>query len=126
MGIAAVLIAAFALSSLGAETQAAPSPSSPPTSPPTSAAVTGTEALCLHLRDLQTLREDSLTRLAATLENDAAGFETAGKQKLADAVSRMKTAVLAYRDALAAQGDTSAALAQVAAAYSDLPCGAAG
>ncbi len=126
VGIAAVLIVAFALSSLGAETQAAQSPSPPPTSPPTSAAVTGTEALCLHLRDLQTPREDSLTRLAATLENDAAGFDTAGKQKLADAVSQMKTAVLAYRDALAAQGDTSAALAQVAAAYSDLPCGAAG
>ena len=126
VGIASVLIAAFALSSLGAETQAAPSPPSPPTSPPTSAAVTGTEALCLHLRDLQIPREDSLTRLAATLENDAAGFETAGKQKLADAVGRMKTAVLAYRDALAAHGDTSAALAQVATAYSDLPCGAAG
>jgi hypothetical protein len=129
-GIAVVLIAAFALSSLGAETQAAPSPSpsatSPTPSPSASAAVTGTEALCLHLRDLQTLREDSLTRLAATLENDAAGFETAGKQQLAAAVGRMKVAVLAYRDALASHGDTSAAGAQMAAALSDLPCGAAG
>ena len=125
VGIAAVLIAAFALSSLGAETQAATS-SPPPTSPPTSASVTGTEALCLHLRDLQTPREESLARLATTLEDDASGFEAAGKQKLAEAVRRMEAAVLTYHDALAAQGDTSAALAQVAAAYGDLPCGAAG
>jgi hypothetical protein len=124
LGIATVLVVAFALSSLGAERVAAPSPAA--TSPSASVSVDPVEALCLHLRDLQTPREDSLTRLATTLDGDAAAFEAAGKQKLAEAVGRMKVAVLAYRDALAAHGDTSAASAQMAAAISDLPCGAAG
>lgn len=123
LGMAAVLVASFALSSLGAEKAASPPESPPPTS---SSPVDPTEALCLHLRDLQTLREDSLTRLAATLENDATAIEAESKQKLADAVRRMKVAVLAYRDALAAHGDTSAVGAQMVAALSDLPCGATG
>jgi DNA-directed RNA polymerase subunit RPC12/RpoP len=126
LGIAAVLIVAFALSSFGAEPESAAPSTTPPTSTPPPTSVPPTEALCLHLRDLQTPREDSLTRLASTLDDDAAAVAAEGKQKLADAVERMKVAVLAYRDALAAQGDTSAALAQVAAAYGQLPCGAAG
>jgi hypothetical protein len=126
IGIAAVLIVAFALSSLGAERQAGPPAISGPTSTPPPTSVPPTEALCLHLRDLQTPREDSLTRLATTLDADAAAIATEGKQKLADAVQRLRIAVVAYRDALAAQGDTSAAAAQVGAALSQLPCGAGG
>jgi hypothetical protein len=123
LGIASVLVAAFALSSFGAE-KTAPSPESPP--PTSSGPADPTGALCLHLRDLQTPREDSLTRLAATLESDATAIEAEGKQQLAMAVRRMEVAVLAYRDALAAHGDTSAAGAQIIAASKDLPCGAAG
>jgi len=124
LGIATVLVGSFALSSLGAEKAAAPSP--PATSPPPSASLSPTEALCLHLRDLQTLREDALTRLASTLEEDAAALQTEGEHGLAQAVGRLKVAVLAYRDALAAHGDTSAAGAQMTAALADVPCGAAG
>jgi transcription elongation factor Elf1 len=129
IGVAAVLLVSFAISSLGApQGSAAPTTTTTTTTttppPPTSAPPV--EALCLHLRDLQTPREDAFTRLAATLEDDAAAIEEAGKQNLADAVERLRVAVLAYRDALAAQGDTSAAAAQVAAAVSQLPCGAAG
>jgi transcription elongation factor Elf1 len=126
LGIAAVLVVSFALSSLGAEREAAAPPTSPATSTPAPTSVAPTEALCLHLRDLQTPREDALTRLAATLEGDSTAIAADGNEKLADAVLQMRVAVLAYRDALAAQGDTSAALAQVAAAYSQLPCGAGG
>ena len=41
-----------------------------PRRPPTPS-LTTTQALCLHLRDLQTLREDALTRLADTVKADA-------------------------------------------------------
>ena len=122
LGIAAVLILAFALSSLGAERQAAPSTSSTTSTPPPSS-VSPTEALCLHLRDLQTPREDSLTRLATTLDGDAAAVAAEGKQKLAEAIQRVKAAVLAYRDALQSQGDLTAAAAQLGAALQQTPCG---
>ena len=126
LGIAAVLVVSFALSSLGAPRGSAPpsaaSSTSTSTTPPPS--VGPVEALCLHLRDLQTPREDAFTRLAATLEDDATAIAAQGKQNLADAVDRLRVAVTAYRDALAAHADTSAAAAQVGAAVAQLPCGA--
>jgi hypothetical protein len=121
IGIAAVLVIAFALSSLGAEPSATPSPTQSDTTSP-SGSVAPIDALCLHLRDLQTPREDSLTRLAATLHDDAAAIQADGQPKLADAVRRMSVAVLAYRDALAAKGDTTQAGVQVTDALADLPC----
>jgi hypothetical protein len=127
IGVAAVLLVSFAISSLGApQGSAGPTTTTTTTTTPPPTSAPPVEALCLHLRDLQTPREDAFNRLAATLEDDAAAIEEAGKQNLADAVERLRVAVLAYRDALAAQGDTSAAAAQVAAAVSQLPCGAAG
>jgi hypothetical protein len=127
IGIAAVLIVAFALSAFGgngAETAGTDTPtstSSSPTPSPSSSLST-TEALCLHLRDLQLLRVDNYTRLAAELANDEAAIQASGDAKLAAAVTKMRTAVLAYRDALAAQADTSAASAQLATAYKAMPC----
>jgi hypothetical protein len=127
VGIAAVLVIAFTLSSLGAGANDTVSPSvSGGASPSGAATPSGSsspvEALCLHLRDLQTLREDALTSLASTLSDDATAIQAEGKQPLAHAVQRMRTAVLAYRDALAAQGDTTQAGIQMANALADLPC----
>jgi transcription elongation factor Elf1 len=119
LGIAAVLVTAFALSSFGAEKDAA---ASPPPSSGASPSVTSTQALCLHLRDLQTPRVDALTRLAATLGDDAATIEAEGNAKLATAVRRTATAVLAYVDALAAKGDLTEAGAKLAEAVGHLPC----
>lgn len=113
VGIAAVLAIAFALSSLGGDqgtVLASPTPS------------TSTQLLCLHLRDLQTPREDAFTRLAATLQQDAATIEAEGNADLAAAVLRMRTAVVAYRDALASQGDVSEAARKVANASRGIPC----
>jgi transcription elongation factor Elf1 len=115
VGIVAVLAIAFALSSMGGDTTAASSPS-------TSPSLTTTQALCLHLRDLQTPREDAFTRLADTLKADAVAIKAEGDTQLTAAVLRMRKAVLAYRDALAAHGDTSAASAEIADAYGGIPC----
>jgi transcription elongation factor Elf1 len=126
VGIAAVLVLAFALSSLGAPRGSAAATSPPPSSTAPASPVDAVQALCLHLRDLQTPREDAMTRLAATLEDDAAAVGAEGKQRVSDAIERLRVGVLAYRDALAAHGDTSAAAAQIAAAIEQLPCGAGG
>jgi hypothetical protein len=115
-GIAAVLAIAFALSALGGgggETVA----SSPPPS------VDPVAALCLHLRDLQTPREDSLARLGDTLQTDAATIQAQGDATLAQKVLKVRTAALAYRDALAAHGDLTQVAAQLGAALNKLPCG---
>ena len=117
VGIVAVVAIAFGLSSLGDETTAAPSLSTSPTP-----SLTTTQALCLHLRDLQTLREDALTRLADTVKADAVTIKAEGDTELTAAVLRLRKAILAYRDALAAQGDTSAAAAELGSAYSAMPC----
>lgn len=117
VGIVAVVAIAFGLSSLGDETTAAPSlPASPTPS------LTTTQALCLHLRDLQTPREDAYTRLGDTLKADAIAIKAEGDTELTAAVLRMRKAVLAYRDALAAHGDTSAAAAGIADAIGAMPC----
>ena len=119
-GIVAVVGIAFGLSLLsppGGDTAAT---SSGATSP--SPSLTTTQALCLHLRDLQTPREDAFTRLADTLKADAVAIKAEGDTELTAAVLKMRKAVLAYRDALAAQGDTSAASALIADAYSGMPC----
>jgi hypothetical protein len=84
--------------------------------------LTTTQALCLHLRDLQTPREDAYTRLADTLKADAIAIKAEGDTELTGAVLRMRKAVLAYRDALAAHGDTSAASADIADAIGAMPC----
>jgi hypothetical protein len=125
IGIAAVLIVAFALSAFGGnggETAGTGSPSAPATTPAPSSSLTATQQLCLHLRDLQLLRVDNYTRLAAELANDEAAIQAAGDTKLAAAVDRMRTAVIAYKDALAAQSDTTAVSVQIAKAYKAMPC----
>jgi len=121
-GIAAVLAIAFALSAFGGSegvvasgtpsSSAAPSPSGDPVA-----------ALCLHLRDLQTPREASLTRLADTLQADAAAIEAQGNEDLATNVLKLRTAALAYRDALVSQGDLAQASAEMGKAVQKLPCG---
>jgi ribosomal protein L37AE/L43A len=115
IGIVAVIGASFALSALGA-TGASTDSTSPP------ASLSTTEALCLHLRDLQTLREDALTRLAGTLAGDADAVAAGGDADLAAKVRTLRRAVLEYRDALAAQADTTEATDAIAAAYSSMPC----
>jgi transcription elongation factor Elf1 len=125
IGIAAVLIVAFALSAFGGnggETVGTGSPSAPATTAAPSSSLTATQQLCLHLRDLQLLRVDNYTRLAAELANDEAAIQAAGDAALAAAVDRMRTAVLAYKDALAAQSDTTAVSLQIAKAYKAMPC----
>ncbi|MFI5056124.1 MAG: hypothetical protein ACHQAW_06920 [Actinomycetota bacterium] len=117
IGIVAVVAIAFGLSSLGDETTAAPSLSTSPTP-----SLTTTQALCLHLRDLQTPREDAYTRLGDTLKADAIAIKAEGDTELTAAVLRMRKAVLAYRDALAAHGDTSAASGEIADAIGAMPC----
>jgi hypothetical protein len=68
------------------------------------------------------LRVDNYTRLGAELANDEAAIQAAGDPKLAADVATMQTAVLAYRDALAGQGDTTAAAVQLAKADKAMPC----
>lgn len=125
IGIAAVLIVAFALSAFGGsggETAGTDPPSAPATTPAPPSSLTTTQQLCLHLRDLQLLRVDNYTRLGAELANDEAAIQAAGDPKLAADVATMQTAVLAYRDALAGQGDTTAAAVQLAKADKAMPC----
>lgn len=126
IGIAAVLIVAFALSAFGGnggETAGTNSPSPPTTTPAPSSSLTATQQLCLHLRDLQLLRVDNYTRLGAELANDQAAIQAAGDAELAAAVGRMRTAVIAYKDALAAQGDMTAVTLQLTKADKAMPCG---
>jgi len=125
IGIAVVLIVAFALSAFGGSggtTAGTGTPSAPATSAAPSSSLTTTETLCLHLRELALLRVDNFTRVAAELADDEAAIQAAGDAKLAAAVARMRLAVLAYRDALAGQGDTTAASQQLAAASNKMPC----
>jgi len=111
IGIAVVLVVAFALSSLGGGATASPSPS-----------LDATQALCLHLRDLQTPREDSLGRLADTLQGDAAAIQAQGDATLASKVLTLRTAVLAYRAALVNQGDLTAVSVKMGKALRAMPC----
>jgi hypothetical protein len=126
IGIAAVLVIAFALSALGGdgtETAAASdTPVATSSTPAPSSSLTTTETLCLHLRDLQLLRVDNYTRVAGELANDEAAIQAAGDDQLAADVAKMRTAVLAYRDALAAQGDMTAATHQMGKASAKMPC----
>jgi hypothetical protein len=114
IGVIAVLAVAFALSSLGGGGNGTASTASP--TPDAKA------ALCLHLRDLQTPREDSLTRLADTLQNDATALQGQGQVTLARKVLKLRKAALAYRDALVSQGDLTAVSAQMFKAVNALPC----
>jgi hypothetical protein len=126
IGIAGVLIVAFALSAFGAsdgEAAGTGTPSALATSTPApSSSLTLTEQLCLHLQDLQLLRVDNYTRLAAELANDEAAIQASGDTELAAAVERMRAAVVAYKDALAAQADMTAVSAQIAKASRAMPC----
>jgi hypothetical protein len=126
IGIAAVLVVAFALSALGSDSgsegAAVTTSTSSPTAAPSSS-LTPTETLCLHLRDLQLVRVDNYTRLAAELANDEAAIQAAGDAKLAAKIDTMRTAVIAYRDALASQSDTTQVSGQIAQALGALPCG---
>jgi hypothetical protein len=115
IGIVAVLAIAFGLSALGGGNEQAGSPT------PTSS-LDAREALCLHLRDLQMPREDSLARLAVTLQSDADTFQAQGRTGLATKVLNMKTAVLAYRDVLVNHGDLGDVETQIGKAVSALPC----
>ena len=120
-----MLIIALALSALGGNggtTDASDTPSAPATTPAPSSSLTPTEQLCLHLRDLQLFRVDNYTHLAGELVDDEAAIQATGDAKLAAAVSKMRTAVLAYRDALAAQGDMTAATQQIGKADAAMPC----
>ena len=126
IGIAAVLVVAFALSALGGTdgaTAATDTPSAAATTPAPSSSLTPTQQLCLHLRDLSLVRVDNYTHLAGELANDQAAILAAGDEKLAASVGRMRDAVIAYRDALAAQGDTSAVNGQITNALKAMPCG---
>ncbi len=90
-----------------------------------SATVDPVAAMCLHLRDLQTPRVDAFTRVATELAADADAIEAAGNPQTADAVRKLRRAVIGYRDALQTQGgDDSAAAAALAQALSDpnIPC----
>jgi hypothetical protein len=98
---------------MGADTAASTSPSP---------SLSLTETLCLHLRDLQTPREDAFTRLAKTLVADADAIEASGDGELAAQVRTLRRAVLGYRDALATQADTSDAAATLGEAYGAMPC----
>jgi hypothetical protein len=126
IGIAAVLVIAFALSALGGdgtETAAASdTPVATSSTPAPSSSLTTTETLCLHLRDLQLLRVDNYTRVAGELANDEAAIQAAGDDRLAADVAKMRTAVRAYRDALAAQGDMTAVTQQMGKASAKMPC----
>jgi hypothetical protein len=107
---------AFALSAFGDSGGTAAAASLSPSVDPVA-------ALCLHLRDLQTPREDSLTRLGDTLQADATAIQTQGDAVLAAKVLDLRTAALAYRDALVSQGDLTEAATQLGRAVNKLPCG---
>jgi hypothetical protein len=107
VGIAAVLIGAFALTRGGGE----PAPS------PTPDAV---QALCLHMRDLQTARVDALARVAQSIAVDADAIEASGNPTLAANVRKLREAILAYRAALASQSDDADEAAALADAISNL------
>jgi ribosomal protein L37AE/L43A len=112
-GIAVVLIAAFALTRGGSAAPPAPTPDP-------------IQALCLHLRDLQTVRVDALTRVADAIAVDADAIEASGDPQTAAAVRKLRLAVLAERDAVATQdpSDDQAAAAALARALTDpdIPC----
>jgi hypothetical protein len=125
IGIAVVLIVAFALSAFAGnsgDAAAGSTPSASASTPAPSSSLTPTEQLCLHLQDVQLLRVDNYTRLAAELADDEAAIQASGDAKLAADVDRMRTAVIAYKDALAAQADMTAVTAQMGKAYSAMPC----
>jgi hypothetical protein len=108
VGIAAVLIGAWALTRGGG---GEPAPS------PTPDAV---QALCLHMRDLQTARVDALARVAQSIAVDADAIEASGNPTLAANVRKLREAILAYRAALASQSDDSDEAAALADAISNL------
>jgi hypothetical protein len=112
IGVVAVLAVAFALSWLGGGgTTASPTPS-----------LDATQALCLHLRDLQTPREDSLGRLADTLQSDADTIGAQGDAALAAEVLTLRTAVLAYRAALVNHSDLTMVSVKMGRALRAMPC----
>jgi len=115
IGIVVVLVAAFALSELGDSGSEA-------TSAAPSSTLDAQQALCLHLRDLQMLREDSLARLAVTLQGDADTIRAQGDPSLAAKVLTMKAAVLAFREALVNKTDLTDVTANIGIAVSALPC----
>jgi len=115
VAIAAIVGGSFLLTR-GAQPAAAQSPST---------TLNPVAAMCLHLRDLQTPRVDAFTRVAAELTADADAIEATGNPQAADAVRKLRRAVIGYRDALRTQGgDDSAAAAAMAQALSDpnIPC----
>jgi hypothetical protein len=122
IGIGVVLAGSFGLSALGDGGTATPTTSSPSAAP--SSSLEPLEALCLHLRDLQTPRADALARLADELQTDADALQQAGEGGLATKVLRLRTATLAYRDALLAQGDLTDVSAELGRAVTALPCSA--
>jgi hypothetical protein len=113
VGIAAVLIGSFALTRGGSEPPPSPTPDV-------------VQTLCLHLRDLQTDRVDALARVAQAIAADADAIEATGDAQTADAVRKLRRAVLGERDALETQnGDddaTAAAALAEALANPDIPC----
>ena len=114
VAIAAIVIGSLLLTSGGETPGQSPSTSLDPVA-----------AMCLHLRDLQTPRVDAFTRVATELSSDADAIEAAGNPQAADAVRKLRRAVIGYRDALQTQGgDDSAAAAAMAQALSDpnIPC----
>jgi transcription elongation factor Elf1 len=126
IGIAAVLVIALAISALGADGTETAGVSDTPTAtsstPAPSSSLTTTETLCQHLRELQLLRVDNYTHVAAELADDEAAIQAAGDAELAASVTKMRTAVLAYRDALAAQADMTAVTKQMGKASANMPC----
>jgi hypothetical protein len=121
IGIGVVLAGSFGLSALGNDGEGA-APSTPPASVSPSSSLEPIEALCLHLRGLQTPRADALARLADELQADADAFQQAGDAGLAAKVLRVRTAALAYRDALLAGGDLADVSAELIKARNALPC----
>ena len=114
VAIAAIVAGSFLLTRGGAAGANSPSATLDPVA-----------AMCLHLRDLQTPRVDAFTRVATELAADADAIEAAGNPQAADAVRKLRRAVIGYRDALQTQGgDDSAAAAAMAQALSDpnIPC----
>jgi len=113
VAIAAIVLGSFVLTRGGGTTG---------TQSPSADAVS---TMCLHLRDLQTPRVDAFTRVGSELAADADAIEAAGNTQTADAVRRLRRAVIGYRDALQTQaGDDTAAAAAMAQALSDpdIPC----
>jgi DNA-directed RNA polymerase subunit RPC12/RpoP len=114
VGIAVVLASALALTRGGGAT------------PPPSTTADPIQDLCLHLRDLQTVRVDALTRVADVIEVDAQAIEASGDTQTAAAVRKLRSAVLAERDAVATQdpSDDQAAASALARALTDpdIPC----